>query len=149
MFCYKPGKMGWLASALPSEGEEKSAMIFDQIDHRVPTCQLKDLVREAKRQANDVGFDICAVVNEENVVLGIVDHDQWRTDRPTTVAEIMKAGPKTIRPSASLKEANAILDKDDLESILVTTSDGKLLGIFTRSKKRRANERIPKAEVRT
>ena len=139
--------MDWLACALPADGEEQSSMVFEQIEHRVPTCGLRDSVGEAKRRANEMGVSICAVINEENVLLGVVESNEWKTDRAIPVEQVMKPAPSTLRPSASVKHATELIAKHSLAAILITTSDGKLLGIFKRQETPAEKKQVPKPEI--
>jgi CBS domain-containing protein len=49
-----------------------------------------------------------------------------------TVDEMMHLTPITFRPNTSVDQAAAYMAKNDLPEILVTTSEGKLLGIVDR-----------------
>jgi CBS domain-containing protein len=45
---------------------------------------------------------------------------------------VMTRGPKTIEPSASLAQAEAIFEKHDFNALPVVEPDGRLVGIFTK-----------------
>ena len=47
----------------------------------------------------------------------------------------MSDGPRTIRPNVPLTELLERLERQDLRSAIVTTSDGKLVGIIQRDRR--------------
>ena len=107
-------------------------MLIEQIERQVPTCQLNESVGEAKRRAEKLGFRICVVVNEQGIVLGLVEKEAWKKDSAIAVETIMDPGPTTLRPSSLFDEAAELLAKRKQNAILVTSSDGKLMGVFRR-----------------
>ena len=139
--------MDWLAFALTIEGEEKWSMLFHRIERRVATCSVSDCVGEAKQRARQMGSGLCAVINEENIVLGVVERDEWDTTAATPVEQVMKSAFTTLRPSAFVEEATELLEKNSLDAVLITTSDGKLFGIFRRQKTPGEKNQIPRAEI--
>ena len=127
--------MDWLAYGLPvKKRADAPPMLIERIERQVPTCGLKDSLREAKQRADKLGSQICAVVNDRGIVLGLLREDAWKTD-PVVAAEIvMESGPTTLRPSFPAEEAAELLSKRNQDAILVTCSDGKLIGLFKRPK---------------
>ena len=67
--------------------------------------------------------DTCAVVDGENVVVGLLE--EGALDGDGTVASAMNPSPSTVRASASLDDLRGKLDSAPL---LVTTPEGRLLG---------------------
>ena len=128
-----PGKMDWLAYGLPVEKKPGGPpMLIERIERQVPTCGLKDSLREAKQRADKSGSRICAVVNDRSIVLGLLREDRWKTDLDVPAETVMESGPTTLRPSFPAKEAAELLSKRNQDAILVTCSDGKLIGMFKR-----------------
>ena len=131
VFDYVPGKMDWVAFGLPVEkGQNGPSMLIEQIERQVPTCQLNESVGEAKRRAEKLGFQLCVVVNEEGIVLGLVEKDAWKKDSAMAVETIMDPGATTLRPSYLVEDALELLIKRSRDDIVVTSSDGRLIGIF-------------------
>jgi len=122
--------MDWLSFGLPAEGEESPNLLINHIERRVPTCRPTDSVESAGRTAAEMKCRICTVVNEQNVVLGYIDAEASASDGESTAGDVMQLGPKTLRPSSSVKEATKVAQKNGWAEILVTSSDGKLMGIF-------------------
>jgi CBS domain-containing protein len=124
------GKADWAAYGLPME-KTAGTYVGDRLEIRPPTCALHDSVATARQRLAQAGGDLCAVINEERVVLGACDRDSVTTAAEKTVEEVMRAGPKTLRPSYAAEDAMQLLRKSGKRSILVTSSDGKLMGLFT------------------
>jgi predicted transcriptional regulator len=123
--------MDWLSFGLAVEGEQLSELLIGNIERRVPTCRDNDSVEMARKTAAEMGFNTCAVVNEQNVVLGLIGTDGSQSgNAESPVSDVMKLGPKTLRPGSSVKEATKVAQKNSWPEILVTSSDGKLMGIF-------------------
>jgi CBS domain-containing protein len=85
----------------------------------------------ARVQAAD--WDTCIVVNEQNVVLGRLGREALGSDADVSAEEAMRPGPGTIRPSVTVAEAATRLDERGLSTLLVTRSDGTLVGVLTRA----------------
>jgi CBS domain-containing protein len=132
------GKIDWLSYGLPIERGEDIVLVIDRLERHVPVCGLTAASGEAKRRAQELGADFCVVVNEAGIVLGLVGEEKWKVADTTPVAEIMDPGPSTIRPSVSLEEAAEMLRTQKMKSMLVTSSDGKLMGVFKLERKQQA-----------
>ena len=147
MLVYKPGKADWLAHGLAvekSSGEPR--MVIDRMEGNIPTCHGNDSAAEIKIRAENAGFKWCPVINEEGVLLGVVREKMWQGDPTVRAAAIMDFAPTTIRPSYPVDDAVELLLKKNHEFILVTSSDGKLLGVFRHERNRR-EQQIPKSEI--
>jgi CBS domain-containing protein len=107
-------------------------MIIDEMEREVPTCLLGDSLGEAKYRAKQLGFSLCPVVSDHGIVLGVVRENAWNGDLAAPVEQVMESGPATVRPSYSLDDAAEMFRKNNLHGILVTSSDGKLMGILRR-----------------
>ena len=44
------------------------------------------------------GWDVCVVVDEDRVVLGVIREDAAGADPAAPVDQVMEAGPATLRP---------------------------------------------------
>ena len=145
VFDYMPGKADWLAYGLPVEREKpESSMLIDRMEHQAPTCLLDEPIGNIKRRAQKEGFTLCAVVNEGGIVLGALS--EWNADPATPAERVMEPGPVTLRPNVSAQNAIEYLERNERNAILITSSDGKLMGVFKRQ--RLDGERqMPKAEI--
>lgn len=133
VYDYVTGKMDWLASSLPTEGKQAHVLrVKDCVRRDVPICHLNDRLREVQPRLQAVGQDACTVVNDAGVVLGHLGRDAFNAAPEMTAAQVMKAGPSTIRPHVPLAEIAEYLRKRGITRILVTTSDGRLVGVLHR-----------------
>ena len=78
------------------------------------------------------GFETCFVVNERGVVLGRLGRQALGADDDATVEVAMTAGPGTVRPDLSAAAAAKRMRERNLPSMLVTHSDGTLIGLLRR-----------------
>jgi CBS domain-containing protein len=97
----------------------------------VPTCRLHDPLRDIAARMQATRWDLCAVLDDEQVLLGLVDAGVLRGEASITAEQVMQSGPTTIRPHLTLDDLAARLKKRD--HVLVTSSDGRFLGVLLRS----------------
>src|SRR5436309_3239949 len=136
VYRYTPGKADWLSAGWETEGTEAKMVRIRQMIHKdVPTCALRERLEDVKsrRRPNQ---DLCVVVNDRNVVLGVIQGEIWDANPQARVADVMQTGPQTLRPDMDPKDAQKILRKWDAFSAIVMTSDGELLGIVKIAQKK-------------
>jgi predicted transcriptional regulator len=97
----------------------------------VATCRLSDDLAAVRERIGDTAG--CAVVNDERVVLGWLDADKLTSEGVSTVEEAMRSGPSTFRPNVPLMEMRDYMAQRNMQSALVTSSDGRLIGEVTLS----------------
>ena len=133
VFDYEAGKIDWLAYGLPVEEEiENAPLVINQMERQVPKCRLRHSAGEAKQRAEQLGLNLCPVVNEQDIVLGLLRKDAWNDDPTSTAERLMESAPTTLRPYYPAEDATELLDQKGADAILVTSSDGKLMGVFKR-----------------
>ena len=98
----------------------------------MPTCGLRDRVADARDQAQKTGWDRCVVVNEGRVVLGLLREEELSSDPGSLVETVMRDGPTTFRPHEPVEKLADRMSKRGASSILVTTPDGRLVGLLYR-----------------
>lgn len=127
------GKTDWFAAGLPSDGKAaEMTRIGDLVDGEVPTCGLDEKVGDVRARVGP--DDVCLVVNDHRVVLGLVEHedlDGADDDRP--VGDVMQDGPSTIRPNVPAAVLAEHLEHGPAARALVTTPEGKLVGLLRAS----------------
>ena len=129
VYDYAAGKADWGSFALPLEGTaDSSTRVFHVAATTVPTCQLDESVPDVAARIPN-GWDISVVINEENIVLGTLGRNALHSKRQTSVEDAMTAGPSTFRPSARLQDIATRMRHQNLTRIIVTRSDGLLLGV--------------------
>jgi hypothetical protein len=82
--------------------------------------------------------DTCFVVDERGVVLGRLGRRAIRGRGDVRAEQAMTLGPSTIRPSARLREVAGRMQRQQLTSLPVTASDGRLVGLLLRADAERA-----------
>jgi Mg/Co/Ni transporter MgtE len=127
---YEDGKRDWGSFGLPREGrlaERPSG--GDAARRDVPTCLLTDDLTEVRRRVRSSAWNTCIVVNEHSVVLGRLGRKAIASDEKQPVEEAMTEGPSTVRPSIGLDALVRRIQEKNLTSWLVTTPDGRLVGL--------------------
>lgn len=124
---YVGGKMDWLSFAWPYEGD--ADLIVSRL-REVPSVGSDATIGEARRVLDDAP-GIVVVVNDHEVVLGLLDADSFEAEKAVTVSEIMVEGPTTVRPSEEVAALGHRMQHAGADSVLVTRPDGRLLGVFT------------------
>jgi rhodanese-related sulfurtransferase/CBS domain-containing protein len=135
VFRYTGGKADWLANGLMAEGSEARASgAGDLTDMDVPTCKRADKVAEVRDRVRKDGWNVCIVVNNEDIVLGWLRASAFDNANPQWSAEeAMESAPPTYRLNAPIAEVKQYFeDNHTHESVLVTTTEGKLFGLIRR-----------------
>ncbi len=134
VYDYVAGEADWLAFGLPTEGTNVEAPRAGQVARRdVPTCRLTDRVGDVRGRVQATGWDQCMVVDEHGVVLGRLRGDAFDGDPNLTVETVIEAGPATVRPSEPLDALTKRMRDRQVGTIVVSTSDGVLVGILRRA----------------
>ena len=129
-----PGKVDWLARGLPTEGDEAGkprvgALARDD----VATCALDTRVGELRETIEASSYGFALVVWSDGTLLGRVRGSQIRDAGDDATAEqVMQPGPSTVRPDLTVDELRERLDEKDLKTSLVSTPEGRLIGVVTR-----------------
>jgi CBS domain-containing protein len=103
-------------------------------DGEVPTCRLDERLGDVLDRVRADGRETCVVVNEQGIVLGVLRKNALAGDPARRVDELMLPGPKTFRPDVTLEELLKFMREHEIKTnSLVTTSEGRLLGIISRA----------------
>jgi CBS domain-containing protein len=144
VYDYVPGKADWSASGLPTEGKLAGVpKIGDAVRGDVPTCSLAEKVETARERVRKAGWDRCVVVSKERVVLGLLREKELEADPEATAEEAMRNGPANFRPDEPAGKISKRMRERGASAILVTTSDGKLVGLFYRDDSKRLTNELP------
>jgi Mg/Co/Ni transporter MgtE len=149
VFDYATGKQDWLAAGLPTEGEQAGqprAGGFARSD--VPTCALNEGVREVRDRVKATEWNVCVVVNQERIVMGLLREKELGSDDDAIVEQAMRPGPSTFRPNVPIDEMALFMIEHDLESAPVTSPDGRLIGMLLREDAARAARELHEAHHR-
>lgn len=121
--------MDWLAHGLPIEGAAANAPRLGAVIRQdVPACGMEEQVSEVAARTRRAGWDLCVVINEKRVVMGVLHSRQWQA---AGAAKDVMTVPSTYRPGTRIME---VLERprQNWSHILVTTSDGELMGVAFR-----------------
>ena len=120
---YAAGKVDWIASGMPSVRADPSGRrALDGADRNPPTCRPGDNV-EAVEGA-------LIVVNDRGIVLGRVQPGDYPRD--ATAEDVMEPGPTTVRAHEPLDALLGQMELRRVHEIIVTTPEGRLLGLVRR-----------------
>ena len=135
VYDYVAGKVDWFGAGWPSEGEAAElTRIGALVDTEVPTCGMDDRAEDVRGRLGD--DDVCLVVTDERVVLGVVQGEDLGgdgdpssvDDRP--VGELMQEGPTTMRPNVPAAILAGQIEDGSFAWLVVTDPEGMLIGIL-------------------
>lgn len=133
LYDYSAGKVDWAAMGLPTEGNVAERLRAGDIARQdAPTCRLMERLGDVRERVEASGWNVCLVVDDAGVVLGRLRDAAFEKDPDATVENIMEEGPTTIRPNTELEDITRRMQAKKVGSILVTRSDGRLIGIMYR-----------------
>jgi CBS domain-containing protein len=130
-----PGKVDWLARNLPVEGELADARTAGRLARPdVVTCGLSDRVGDVRPRVEASPYGFGLVVHDRDLVLGRLRMSEMKKAADdATAEEVMTPGPSTVRADTLAEELAERLAKRDLRTAVVTTPEGRLIGIVTRA----------------
>jgi rhodanese-related sulfurtransferase/CBS domain-containing protein len=129
VYDYTAGKTDWLAADLPYEGTAELASRFVRRD--VVSTGETTPAGQVREQVAAQGFGPAVVVNAAGVVMGAAYRDSLAAAADgTPVGQVMRFGVGTVRPSEDAAALAHRMGHADLSRIIVTRSDGTLVGLF-------------------
>jgi rhodanese-related sulfurtransferase len=128
VYDYKASKAAWFAMGLPSEGSVAPGARAGGLARPAVTCAPQTPLSDLPA-AGPGGVVI--VTNEDDVVLGALRSEPSRSDS-ITASDVMQPGPPTVRPSITADELARSMDRAGQSHVIVTTLEGRLLGIIER-----------------
>jgi CBS domain-containing protein len=134
VYDYVAGKADWLAHGLPTEGEQAQVpRAKDVLRRDVVTALPDELVGVVAARVAGSPYGFALVVANDGTLLGRFRKAMLDADPAARAEQVMEAGPSTIRPDRPLAELAERLRRRDLRTAVVTTPDGKLLGVVLRA----------------
>jgi CBS domain-containing protein len=131
VFDYADGKLDWMAAGLPTEGTNATKPRAGDLARKdTPTCHLTERLSKVRDRVRGLGWDAVVVVNEERIVLGLLRSKELDSEGDQLIEQVMRPGPSTFRPFASITEMAGFLDEHKLDNSAITTSEGRLVGLL-------------------
>ncbi|GAC1636723.1 MAG: hypothetical protein NVS4B2_25280 [Chloroflexota bacterium] len=139
VYDYGPGQADWFACGLPLEGAGATLTRASGVAQRdIPRCTLTEHIGDVRARVHAPHWSVCAVVNEETIVLGLLRARDLDADPTATVEMVMRSGPATYRPDAFVPDVLERLHERGVAGVLVTRSDATLVGWLSREDAERA-----------
>jgi Mg/Co/Ni transporter MgtE len=135
-----PGKVDWLAHNLPVEGERADPPTAGRLarDDAVRVAQ-DDGVGEVLGAIEASPYSFALVSSADGMLLGRVRSSELKDAADgQAVGEIMELDPSTVRPHRGAGELAEHLAEQDLRWAIVTTPEGRLIGVAWREELERA-----------
>jgi CBS domain-containing protein len=127
---YVNGKAEWLAYGLPSEGERAAEKRVGSFAHDdVVVCGPDERVGEVRERVEPSPYGFALVATESRVLLGRLRRAALEGDPSAIAGDVMEAGPSTVRPDQDPGELAEKLRSKDLHTAVVSTPDGRLVGV--------------------
>lgn len=137
VYDYVDGIADWKAAGLAVEGTpDRPLRALESIRPDVPTCGPKSSLGEA-RPLLTREWDSCVVVDCDGVVVGRLRQTALGERDEAMVEQVMEPGPGTVRPDSLLEPLVDRLSRRDIPHVLVTTPQGRLLGLLIRDEAKR------------
>ena len=134
VYDYAAGKADWFARGLPIEGERAGVPRIGAVARAdVPTCSLDERAADVRRRVKAEGWETCIVVKDGAIVLGRLFTSELDAASDDSVERVMRSGPSTFRPNVTVHEMVGFMDDRGISTALVTTSEGRLVGLLRRT----------------
>ncbi|MDQ3167164.1 MAG: CBS domain-containing protein [Chloroflexota bacterium] len=134
VFDYVAGEADWLAFGLPTEGTNAHVPRAGQVARPdAPACHLTDRLGDVRDRTRAAGWDSCVVINERGIVLGRIRGDALDGNAEQLADAVMRPGPVTVRPSEPLDGLVRRMRERSTADIVVSTSNGMLVGVLRRA----------------
>jgi len=107
--------------------------IHDLARDDVVTAHLRDRIGEIRLQVEGSPYGFAFVVSGGGTLLGRLRKRALESDPDAAAADGMEPGPSTVRADTSLDALRRRLEDRALKTAVVTTPEGKLIGVVRRS----------------
>lgn len=133
VYDYVDGIADWKAAGLPTQGTAGPGQrVIDATRSDVPTCQSEDTIGQIRSGVVDSGWDVCVVLDCDRMAIGRIRGGGFDTADDRQVAEVMELGPSTVRPDQLLQPLMERMHRRNAPNVIVTTPQGRLIGILVR-----------------
>jgi rhodanese-related sulfurtransferase len=134
VYDYVFGKVDWLAHRLPVEGERAEAPTAGRVARDdVVRCHPRDRAGDVLALVERSIYPFGLVTADHGMLLGRVRTSDLRSAPPDAdVSQIMELAPATNRPHRAARDIAKRLADRDLRWTIITTPEGRLLGVASR-----------------
>src|SRR5207302_347566 len=99
----------------------------------VVTCGLDDRIGEVRSRVDESPYGFALVTTGRGTLLGRLRMSAMADADAGALAEsLMEPGPSTVRPDVEAAQLAAQLAKGELRTAIVTTPEGRLVGVVRR-----------------
>lgn len=128
VFDYAAGRMDWLSADLPYAG---AAVLVSRIVRHDPVItSAGDAVSGVEPRVAADPAKVAVVVGGQDVVVGLIGERELKDASPDARAEeVMRIDIPTVRPSEEVAALSERMDREGLDEVVVTMTDGRLVGI--------------------
>jgi CBS domain-containing protein len=142
VYDYVPGKVDWLAHNLPVDGERPDPPTAGRaMRDDVVQCRAGDRVADVRQRIERSSYSFALVTSVDGMLIGRVPASALDGGGDGEVGEVMELGPSTVRPHRAASELAEYLAERERRWAIVSTPEGRLLGVAWREDLERAAER--------
>ena len=140
VYDYMPGKVDWLAHNLPVEGDRPDAPIAGRaMRGDAALCRPGDRVADVRKLIERSPYPFALVTSDDGTLLGRAPSSALdRASPELPVWDVAEPGPKTFRPHVSAGQVAGVLSDKGLRWAIITTPEGRFLGVASREDLERA-----------
>jgi CBS domain-containing protein len=95
-------------------------------------CAPEDRASDVAERIARSPYPFALVTSEDGTLLGRAPLSALTAGSERTVWDVAEPGPKTFRPHVSAKKVAAVLAEKDLRWAIITTPEGRVLGVASR-----------------
>jgi predicted transcriptional regulator len=139
------GKADWLAHGLPTEGEQASVpRAKDLLRQDVATARPDEPISAIRQRVARSLYGFALVLAEDGTLLGRLRKAVLEGNPDAAAQAVMEPGPSTVRPDRQLADLLEPMRTHNLQAMVVTSPEGRLLGVLRRDD---AERRLAEAVV--
>jgi CBS domain-containing protein len=136
-----PGKVDWLAHNLPVEGDRPDRATVGRVMHGdAALCRSTDHMADVRGSIERSPYPFALVTSHNGTLLGRVPSSALDPASERPVWDVAEPGPKTFRPHVSAEKVASVLADKGLSWAIVTTPEGRVLGVASRQDLEEARE---------
>src|SRR5919108_1522241 len=133
VYDYVLGKADWLAHGLPTEGEQANVpRAKDLLRQDVATARLDERVSAIRQRVAHSPYGFALVLAEDGTLLGRLRKAVLEGNPDAAAQAVMESGPSTVRPDRQLADLLEPMRTHNLQAMVVTTPEDRLLGMLRR-----------------